>query len=70
MKAGKSHVTVELTGEIVETFEKSGSRFAKVVLRPCHLEVVLDASTDIHLGDAVTVDATLAIARVRPALTK
>ncbi len=67
MTADEQNTRVELSGEIVETFEKNGARYAKIVLKPCHLELTLDAVTDLHLGDEVAVEASITIECVRPA---
>lgn len=49
-------------GAIVEIFERAGTRRAVVVLDSgAAIEVALDCGRDVHLGDRVSVEGTIAI---------
>ena len=55
--AGDSH-NIALTGTVAELFERGGERRARVMLHaPQVIEVVIVDPTDIHLGDAIAVEA-------------
>lgn len=57
---------LSLEGRVVEIFERSGLRLARVRLDPF---TVLDVATgslgDLHLGDHVVITGSLAVERIR-----
>ena len=56
-------------GEIIEIFEKSGKKFAKILFKCVPIEVSMERILDAHLGDKVTVNAKLLIKKVSDKIT-
>ena len=52
---------IKLKGEIAEVFEKNGQRYVKVSLNPCLIELTLEGSPEMQLGDTVVIDTKMAI---------
>jgi hypothetical protein len=52
---------IELKGEIAEIFDKNGQRLVKVSLNPCLIELTLEGSPEMQLGDTVVLKANLVI---------
>jgi hypothetical protein len=52
-------------GAVVEILERSGERFAKILVEPGTVLELPAASMDVNLGDRVFVDASLNITQVR-----
>jgi hypothetical protein len=53
-------------GAVVEILERGGERFAKILIQPGTVLELPAGSLDVSLGDRVSVDASLHIARVEP----
>jgi hypothetical protein len=52
---------IKLKGEIAEIFEKNGQRLVKVSLNPCLIELTLEGSPEMQLGDTVVLSANMVI---------
>ncbi|MBZ5553641.1 MAG: hypothetical protein LAO21_13035 [Acidobacteriia bacterium] len=52
---------LKLKGEIAEIFDKNGQRFVKVSLNPCLIELTLEGSPEMQLGDTVVLSANMVI---------
>jgi hypothetical protein len=57
---------LRVRGEVVETFEKDGRRFARIVLKPGCIEACIDTLEETHLGDQVLVDLDITVLRIQP----
>ena len=53
--------TLSVRGEIVETFEEGGRKFARIVLKFGCIEVCTEALGECHLGDRVLVDLDITV---------
>ena len=60
MEISKSQ-DIKLKGEIAEIFDKNGQRFVKVSLNPCLIELTLEGSPEMQLGDTVVLSANMVI---------
>jgi hypothetical protein len=54
-----------IVGEVVETYQKDGEQFAKIVLRNCHIELPLTMLDDAHLGDKISLQADVVVSGAR-----
>jgi hypothetical protein len=52
---------LKLKGEIAEIFDKNGQRLVKVSLNPCLIELTLEGSPEMQLGDIVVLSANIVI---------
>jgi hypothetical protein len=52
---------LKLKGEIAEIFDKNGQRIVKVSLNPCLIELTLEGSPEMQLGDPVVLSANMVI---------
>ena len=57
---------LRVRGEVGETFEKDGRRFARIVLKPGCIEACIDTLGETHLGDHVLVDLDIMVLRIQP----
>jgi hypothetical protein len=48
-------------GELVETYQKDGEEFAKIVMKNLHLELPLVLLEDAHLGDHIHLDLEIGV---------
>jgi hypothetical protein len=58
---------ISLDGEIVETLEKEGTRFAKIYLHPACINVLIEMNDQVHLGDHVLIDINSMSIQLGPA---
>jgi hypothetical protein len=58
---------VRVSGKIVEICEREGTSLVRVSLNPCCIEVMADPTTELHLGEKVTIDVQIRTRTVRPA---
>jgi hypothetical protein len=61
---------VFFTGEVVEMYERDGKQLAKLALRSCCIDVVIDVTLDTHLGDTVAIDTELSVRKIEPLVSK
>jgi hypothetical protein len=57
---------LRVRGEVGETFEKDGRRFARIVLKPGCIEACIDTLGETHLGDQVLVDLDITVLQIQP----
>jgi len=55
---------LSMTGVVVETFEREGIPIAKILIRPLHMEVPLEAVRGTHLGETVRLYVTCSVKSV------
>ncbi len=55
-------------GEVIEIVEGKEAKMMKISLWPCTIDLPLEMSEEPHLGDFVTVNASLLITGVEPAI--
>lgn len=55
-------------GEVIEIVELRGKKMMKINLLPSTIDLPLSMSDEPHLGDPVTVEATLNITGLEPAI--
>jgi len=55
---------ITLLGEVVETFEQSGKKYAKILFRTGYLEVCVENLSNTNLGDKVKIYAHVSIDKV------
>ena len=53
-----------LTGEIIEIYEKDKTRFAKIKYDPGFIEVCIDKITDAHLNDKLIISSNIHIKNI------
>ena len=69
MSAPEQFQRLQLTGEIVGTFEQEGRRMTRVSLVPCQVTLTSGIPADLHLGDQVTLQVRMVVDRVSTALS-
>jgi hypothetical protein len=57
--------TPSALGEIVETYQKRGEEYAKILVKHFHLELPLVVLEDAHLGDQIQMDMEVAVKSAR-----
>jgi hypothetical protein len=55
-----------LLGEVVETFERKGQKLAKVSLKSWSLEMAIEPTEELHLGDSIAIEVCVTGKRVMP----
>lgn len=56
----------ELTGEIVEIYEKDKNKFAKVKYDAGYIDICIDKIRDAHLNDKITVTSDILVKSIKP----
>jgi hypothetical protein len=64
MKPHQQLVHAAVPGEVVETFFRDGQMRARIALKPCCVEVLVESQDDVHLGDRVTVNVRITVRHV------
>ena len=57
---------IRLVGEIIGIYENQGERFIKLRYDPGYVDISLQETQDVYLGDKVTVDSDLKIKKISP----
>lgn len=52
---------LNLTGEVIEIYEKDGKKIAKVFFQSLCLEVSIDSIKDVHLSDKLNLETRFII---------
>ena len=57
---------LSLLGEVVETFERKGQKLAKVSLKSWFVEMAIEPTEELHLGDSIAVEVCVTGRKVVP----
>lgn len=60
---------LNLTGEVIEIYEKDEQKIAKVFIQSLCLEVSIDSIVDVHLSDKLILETDIKFDKVKKALS-
>jgi len=66
MKSKTNDKKFQLTGKVVQTFEISGERIAKIFIEPASIDLLIDLNEEINLGDLISFEVTLNDKTIKP----
>jgi len=66
MKNITSQKQFQFKGKVVQTFEISGERIAKVFIEPASIDLIIDLNEEINLGDLISFEVTLNDKTIKP----
>jgi hypothetical protein len=55
---------LSLTGQVVEIYEKDGSKLAKIRFNAGFIEIPIDDLHDAHLSDKIIINSSIKIERI------
>jgi hypothetical protein len=59
MKAKTSQKQIMLKGKVVQTFEITGEKIAKIYIEPASIDLTIDLNEDVNLGDIISFKVTI-----------
>jgi hypothetical protein len=59
MKNLISQKQFHLSGKVVQTFEISGERIAKIFIEPVSIDLFVDINEEVNLGDVITMEVII-----------
>ncbi|RPI70849.1 MAG: hypothetical protein EHM47_11385 [Ignavibacteriales bacterium] len=59
MKSITSQKQFQLSGKVVQTFELSGERIAKIYIEPSSLDLFIDLNEEVNLGDIISFEVSI-----------
>jgi hypothetical protein len=59
MKSITSQKQFQFSGKVVQTFEISGERIAKIFIEPASIDLLIDLNEEINLGDVISFEVIL-----------
>ena len=61
MKSKPHQKHFALNGKVVQTFEISGERIAKIFIEPASIDLLIDLNEEVTLGDVIKLEVSIII---------